>query len=185
VIAYNPIGKESSVAVPTRFGANVALVSLNDARFSGIESVTHGETTPFVVSGAGEYEVRGVDIVGVSSETTLLGEKKINTAYLLTIDDVTLCLLGGMASEKNIADIKSKAGNIDVLFVPVGEFLTPSDAQKVSVLLEPSIVIPMSYNKDTLARFLKESESHEKVEKLTIRKKDLAGREGDVIVLEY
>ena len=126
VVAYNPIGKDASVPVPTRFGANVALVSLNDPRFSGIESVTHGETVPFVINGAGEYEVRGVDIVGVSSETTLGKEEKINTSYLVTIDDMKLCLLGGLSNEKNVTDIKAKAGDIDILFLPVGAGYTPS-----------------------------------------------------------
>lgn len=185
VVAYNPIGKEAKVPVPTRFGANVALISLNDPRFSGIESVTHGDTVPFVINGAGEYEVKGVDIVGVSSETVVGKDEKINTSYIVTIDDMKLCLLGGLSNDKVVTDIKAKVGDIDVLFVPIGEFMTPSDAQKISVLLEPSIIIPMSYDKDSLSKFLKENESHEKVDKLTIRKKDLAGREGDVVVLEY
>ena len=147
--------------------------------------VTHGDTVPFVINGAGEYEVKGIDIVGVSSETLLGKEEKINTSYIVTIDDMKLCLLGGLSDEKSVTDIKAKAGDIDILFLPVGEFMNPSDAQKVAVLLEPSIVLPMSYDKDSLAKFLKENESHEKLDKLTIRKKDLAGREGDVVVLEY
>lgn len=185
VVAYNPIGKEAKVPVPTRFGANVALISLNDPRFSGVESVTHGDTVPFVINGAGEYEVKGIDIVGVSSVTMLGKEEKINTSYIITIDDMKLCLLGGLSNEKSVTDIKAKAGDIDILFLPVGEFMNPSDAQKVAVLLEPSIVLPMSYDKDSLAKFLKENESYEKVDKLTIRKKDLAGKEGEVVVLEY
>jgi len=64
--------------------------------------------------------------------------------------------------------------------------LSPADANKLAVNLEPKIIIPTHYDAATLKTFLKEagSESVAPLEKLTIKKKDLEGKEGDIVVLE-
>ena len=82
-------------------------------------------------------------------------------------------------------------GAVDILFTPIagGDLLSPSDAEKVAVLLGAKIVIPLLYDGaggNQLSTFLKESgaEGVTAIEKLTIKKKDLEGKEGDVVVLE-
>jgi L-ascorbate metabolism protein UlaG (beta-lactamase superfamily) len=66
--------------------------------------------------------------------------------------------------------------------------LAPSAAYKLAVSLEPKIIIPTHYGdvgaKDALKVFLKEAgESPKAEEKLTLKKKDLEGKEADIIVL--
>ena len=67
--------------------------------------------------------------------------------------------------------------------------LTPAEANKVANAIEPKIIIPMDYSKgrmkDALKMFLKESSEGnvEPIEKLTIRRKEIESKEGDVIVL--
>jgi hypothetical protein len=87
---------------------------------------------------------------------------------------------------------KEALPDVDVLFVPIGgdEVLTGAEAEKLSVALEAKIVIPMHYGDDKagqalLTDFLKEggNEKAERVDKLTLKKKDLEGKEGDVIVI--
>ena len=53
-------------------------------------------------------------------------------------------------------------------------------------MLEPKLVIPMDYDSASLKSFLKElgEEKAEVVEKLTLKRKDLDGKEGEVIVLK-
>ena len=79
-------------------------------------------------------------------------------------------------------------GDIDILFIPVGEdaVLTPAQASKMCVSLEPHLVIPMHYTKDSLKAFLKEEGETNvvPVDKLTIKKKDVLEKEGDIVVLE-
>jgi L-ascorbate metabolism protein UlaG (beta-lactamase superfamily) len=75
----------------------------------------------------------------------------------------------------------------DVLFVPVGEdgfLLNPYDAHKLAVSLEPKLIIPMDYDEKSLPIFLKEAgaEKVEPVEKLTIKKKDIEGKQGEVVL---
>jgi L-ascorbate metabolism protein UlaG (beta-lactamase superfamily) len=76
----------------------------------------------------------------------------------------------------------------DVLIVPVGDegALTPAEAQKMAVNLEAKIVIPVGYDDKSLKQFLKEAgaDSVKSEEKLTIKKKDVAGKENEVVVLK-
>jgi L-ascorbate metabolism protein UlaG (beta-lactamase superfamily) len=81
----------------------------------------------------------------------------------------------------------------DILFIPVGDkgsknegILDVKDSAKLASSLEPGIVIPMDYDETTLKAFLKEmgEEKAEVVEKLTLKKKDLEGKESEVVVLK-
>jgi hypothetical protein len=53
-------------------------------------------------------------------------------------------------------------------------------------MLEPKLIIPMEYDKDTLKAFLKEmgDEKVEEIDKLTLKRKDLEGKEGEIVVLK-
>ena len=80
---------------------------------------------------------------------------------------------------------------IDILFVPVGGdgVLTPAQAYKIAVSIGPKIIIPVHYgdigSTDALKAFLKEAGENPKPEaKLTLKKKDLEGKDADVVVLE-
>ena len=87
---------------------------------------------------------------------------------------------------------------IDILFVPIGGegVLSASEAHEVAVSLEPRLIIPTHYpstssgqvgigEKDALKTFLKEggAEGEKAQEKLTIKKKDLEGKAGEIVVL--
>jgi L-ascorbate metabolism protein UlaG (beta-lactamase superfamily) len=77
---------------------------------------------------------------------------------------------------------------IDLLFVPIAGdgVLSPADAYKLAVQFEPKLIIPIGHDtsKDALKMFLKEAgEDTKPVEKLTIKKKDIEGKEGEVVVL--
>ena len=116
-IAVNPIAKSSSLKT-TRFGADIALISLNNKDFNGVEQVTHGEREPFVVSGPGEYEIRRVFIKGFPSVSKYGEEENINTIYTVSLERMHLCFLGALSSRKLNAEIKGAMNSIDVLFVP-------------------------------------------------------------------
>jgi len=192
-IAVNPISKESKLA-QARFGADIALVSANHPDLDGVDLVSHGDKKPFVISGPGEYEIQGVFIKGLPSTTTY-GQSKgiaqlINSIYTVSLENMNLCFLGVLDSEKLPAETVEELDEIDVLFVPIGGdgVLAPAAAYKLAVSLEPKIIIPTHYGdvgaKDALKAFLKEAgESPKAEEKLTLKKKDLEGKEADIIVL--
>lgn len=191
IIAFNPPSKDSKLKT-SRFGADVALVSLNDKDFNGVENLSYGDKKPLVISGPGEYEAKEIFIKGFLTETTYGKEKKINTIYSVLFDGIKLCFLGPIGSSDAItSDTMGEIMNSDILFVPIGsgEVLSPALAVKLAVSLNPKVIIPMHYEglgeKDMLDIFLKE-EGGEKVapiEKLTIKKKDIEEKEGEVMVL--
>ncbi len=189
VIAINPISKQSKLPT-SRFGADIALISLNHPDLNGVEQVSFGDKKPFLIEGPGEYEVKDVFIKGFASGKNMDG--MVNTIYKITLEGMNICTLGALPSVAIDASTKSSLGDIDVLFVPIGgeSVITGSEAEKLAVALEPKIIIPMHYREDSvgaaaLKAFLKESgaEKTEPVEKLTLKKKDLDGKEGDVVVL--
>jgi len=190
ILAFNPISKESKFK-NTRFFADVALVSANHADFNGVENLSYNGKDPLVISGPGEYETRGVFIKGFQSKTNYGGKEKINTVYTVVLEGMTLCFLGALSDEKLSPEFMEAIEDIDILFLPVGSdgVLDAAKANKIAVSLEPKLIIPMHYGDvgvdGALKKFLKEAgeEGVKPVDKLTIKKKDLEGKEGEVMVL--
>lgn len=184
VVALNPIGK-SSKAQTSRFGADVALVTANHPDYNGAEEVKFGDREPFVISGPGEYEVKGVSVKGYPSEASLDGKKLLNTVYVISLEKMNLCFLGSVSTKTLAPETREGIDDVDILFVPLST-LAPADAYALSNALEPKLIIPMDYEEEALKKFLKEggSEKAERLDKLTVKPKDLEGKEGEIVVLE-
>lgn len=185
VVAINP--PESGVS---KFGSQLALSTTNHPDYNGFDMVTFGANVPFMISGPGEYEHSDISVRGAGTTTTIGGKTYNTTVYALTIEDTTLGFLGPIEKPLTGKELEVLS-NVDILFVPIGGegVLTPAEAYKVSVAVEPKIIIPMDYGKgrlkDALQKFLKEAgaEKTEALDKLTIRRKEIEAKEGDVIVL--
>ncbi len=194
-IAVNPISKDSKIKGKS-FGSDITLISLNSPEHNGSDSTSRGEKESFIINGPGEYEVGGVFIKGFLSKSKYGGEERINTIYNVTLENMTLCFLGALSEKDLPSETKEAIDGVDILFVPVGgssaggEVLDPASAHKLAVQFEPKIIIPSHFEevgeKDSLKKFLKESseEGVKPVDKLTVKRKDLEGKEGDVVVLE-
>ncbi|MDO8482463.1 MAG: MBL fold metallo-hydrolase [bacterium] len=194
VLAVNPVSKESKHKA-SRFGADIALISLNDKDMNGVDTVTHGDHKPFAVSGPGEYEIKGIFIKGFKSDSRYglpagSKEARINTIYSISLEGMNLCFLGALDSKDLSVETKEALDDIDVLFVPIGGegTLSAAAAYELAVKLEPRLIIPMHYDDagdKNLKTFLKEAgeEGVKAEDKLTLKKKDLEGKEGDVAVL--
>lgn len=151
---------------------------------------------PFVISGPGEYERLGVNIVGVQSfhddkEGTERGK---NTIYMVTIDEVNIVHLGDLGQKKLTQEQVEELSMCDVLFIPTGGVYTieAKDAPDIISQLEPKIIVPMHYKLEglkfelaPLSAFLSTmgKESMEKLSKLSISK-DKLPEEPEVVVLE-
>lgn len=191
VIAYNPISKESKLKSAVSFRSDIVLTSINHPDMNGVETASRGDTPPFVIAGPGEYEVKGVVIKGYPSESNYGGQKRTNTIYMMTLEGMNVCFLGALGSGKLPSATLEALEGVDVLVTPIGGdgVLDPAEANKLAVQLEPYLVIPIHYGdlgKDgALKTFLKESgeEKPETLDKLTFKRKDLEGKEGDIIVL--
>ncbi len=189
VVAVNPVSKDGSGKV-AKYGADITLITTNHPDYNGAEQTEHGEKKPFVVHGPGEYEVKDIFIKGFGTVTKLLDGKKQkeyqNTSYVLTLDGIRVTFLGAL-STMLAPEHKEIIDETDVLFIPVGSdthLLNPYDAQKLAVSLEPKLIIPMDYDEKSLPIFLKEAggDKVEPVEKLTIKKKDIESKLGEIVL---
>jgi len=193
-LAFNPISKDSKLK-GSRFGADIALISLNHPDMNGIGQAGHGEKEPFVISGPGEYEIRGIAIHGFPATSTYGGAERTNTIYYVTLEGMHLLFLGALSEAKLPQEVIKAVDEVDILFVPIGGdgVLLPASAHELSVKLEAKMIIPMHFetsagavgSKDALKTFLKEAgvESAQPLEKLTIKQRDLTGLSGSVTVL--
>lgn len=190
-MVFDPISKGSALS-SVRFGADIALVSRNHADMNGIDEVTYGGKEPFPITGPGEYEHSGIVIQGFLSESKYGlakgQEEAVNTIYSVDLEDMMMVHLGALSDEDLPKDARESIDDIDVLFVPIGGngTLAADKAYELAVSLEPKIIIPMGWTQDkkALETFLKESGgAGETVDKLTLKKKDLVGRDGSIVVI--
>ena len=111
---------------------------------------------------------------------------------MVTLESIKICFLGALNTTNLPTAVQEVAEEVDILFVPIGGngVLNPTDAYKVAVSLEPKIIIPIHFgeigDKNALKIFLKEggAENEKAEEKLTLKRKDLEGKEGDIVVLK-
>lgn len=187
-IAFNPISKQSKNFSPVKFGADVAFVSMKHPDFNGVEQVTNNNKNTFVVDGPGEYEIGEVKARGFGLETTYDKVKRFNTIYQVHFDGMNMVFLGALSDSEIDPKILGEFGDIDILFTPIGgiDVMEVPQASKLAVKLEARIIIPMHYDDKSLGAFLKEEgvKNGKPQDKLTIKKKDLIGKEGEIVVLK-
>ena len=193
-LVFDPIAKGASLPA-VRFGADIALVTRNHADMNGTDEVSFGGKEPFIIRGPGEYEHSGVTVQGFLTKSQYAVAKgtldAVNTVYAVTLEGMTLVHLGALSDAMLAPEAREAIDEIDVLFLPVGGdgVLSAAEASRLAVTLAPKIIIPMHWSgmgeKGALDTFLKEegSKDAEKVDKLTLKKKDVAERDGAIIVL--
>lgn len=182
VLAINPASKSSKKS--SSFGADIVLSSANLEDMNGFETVTRGDKDPFKISGPGEYEVSGIFINGVGVKSEKDGKDFINTMYSFSLDNIS-CLVLGAINSIIPTEKRENLGNPDIVFISLSN-MKVSDAYKLAVSFDPSVIIPIDYDfdKNLLNQFIKESGANPKPEeKLVYKKKDLVGKEAEVAVL--
>jgi L-ascorbate metabolism protein UlaG (beta-lactamase superfamily) len=188
-VALNPPSSRSKHKV-SKFGSDIVLISIPDTDWNGAETATHGGKEPFVISGPGAYEVGEVRISGFSSPAEygdVISEVG-NTIYIVEMDGIRVLALGALSSSKLPTEVRSELDDIGIVLVPVGGgALSPKDAHELVTTIEPKAVIPYALGKDEdIKAFLKaEGETGAKpADKFTVRAKELAAMDGEVVLLE-
>lgn len=149
-----------------------------------------------VITGPGEFEIGGVFITGVQTNSRSKSSSKElrNTLYVFDYDGITVAHLGDIKKVPNQTEVES-LGGVNVALVPVGGggSLNAAKAAEIVSLLEPGIVIPMHYQLpesklklSPLSRFLKEMGvgKIEPVPSLKITRTSVPA-ESRVVVLEH
>lgn len=185
-LVFGPVSKSSKKFKPANFGADVAFIPLNHPDMNGSAEAGRGEKQPFVISSPGEYEVSDIAVAGFGAGSMYDGAGRINTIYSVSFDGMSILYLGALGDLDVPGDVL-EMDSPDVLIVPIGGsgVLNAAEAQKLAVKLEAKIVIPVLYDEKSLKQFLKEAgaEDVKPIDKLTVKPRDIAGKESDVVVL--
>ena len=194
-VVTDPFDNKSIGYDALKLKADIVTVSHNAPGHNFTDSV---KGTSHVIDGAGEFEIGGVFITGVSTDGAG-GKKKgkdsiRNTIYVFDYDGITVAHLGDLQQVPTQSEIES-LGTINVALVPVGGGggLNAAKAAEVISLIEPNIVIPMHYattavkvSLDSLNKFVKEMglSKPETQPSLKVTRSGLPD-ETRVVVLEY
>lgn len=162
-------------------------------------NVSNVDGTPMVFDWPGEFEVKGVSLLGVPSFHD--GEKGAkrgpNVMYKLTVEGLNILHcgdIGHLLDEKTLEDI----GPVDILLIPTGGTYTidPTQAASIARRIDPYIIIPMHYANAKLdTKTFGELEpvesfvqscggmTHEKLPKLTVKREDVVNETATKIVI--
>lgn len=126
--------------------ADIVTVSHEHADHNYLEGIM--TTDPLIIQGPGEYESKGVNIIGVSSfhDDKNGAERGVNTIYRYEIDGISLVHLGDLGHKLSDSQLELLDG-VDILMIPVGGFYTMPSSTAVEVVnqIEPLVIIPMHY----------------------------------------
>jgi len=173
---------------PKHIAADIVTVSHEHKDHNAVSQI---EGNPYVVSGPGEYEIKGVGIVGILSHHDA-ENKELNTIYRIEMEDLSIVHLGDLGRMLTTDEVDALDG-VDILMIPVGGTYTidATQAAKLVSEIDPIIIIPMHYQKPGLkfdlapvSAFLKETgqETVTAQSKLTISKGKLPEQK-QIIVL--
>ena len=193
-IVIDPFDEKTGLKLPN-FSADIVLSTHAHHDHNNIKAV---KGDPFVISGPGEYDVKGVFVQGIPPwhDDKEGKERGSNTIYVIEAEDIKFCHLGDLGQKQLTDEQLEKIDTIDVLMIPVGGKYTidSQEAQKIISQIEPKIVIPMHYalpkqsdDLDGVDKFLKVMGKNAiaPIDKLTVKDSTLP-KEGatEIVILE-
>ena len=184
--------KKSVGLTPPRGKADILI--LNDSSLSK-DDVSQIEAG-FTVAGAGEYEMGGTYVNGMS----VVSGGRVSTMYIISIEDMRICHLSNMDEEHTLR-LLDKIGQIDLLMISIGGqpktgkdiYLNDEEAMKIIREIDPRVIIPMNFKVPKLnidlagpEKFLKAvgAQGVGALDKYTIKKRDLPLEGREVILLK-
>lgn len=196
-VVIDPYNAEFTGLKPLKIEGNIVCIT-HDHQDHSEAAIVKGvdDGRPFVINGPGEYEISGVNIVGIGSfhDDKQGAERGKNTIYLVNIDEVNIVHLGDLGQKKLTQEQIESLSICDVLMIPVGGVYTieAKDAPDIIAQIEPKIIIPMHYKTANLKfnlapvdDFLRVmgKEKVDVLQKLSISRERLP-EEPEVVVLE-
>ena len=161
-------GKKESILVDpgesffenSKFAARAVLYTSEDERSADLVG------DRILMNGAGEYEIGGLEIIGVNGEDG-------NTLYKMVIDDFKVVVIGKL--EQELSDKKiERVDEADILIVSLSENMDYKMFKDLAKKWGVNYLIPISENKEVLNKFLDDADTEglEAVESLKLEKLD-------------
>ncbi len=196
-VVFDPYNPDFTGLPKLKLNADIVCVTHEHGDHNNVEAVSSDKegAKPFVISGPGEYEISGVNIVGIPSfhDDKEGAERGKNTIYHALIDDVNFVHLGDLGQKKLTQEQVETLSTCDVLFIPVGSVYTINGKEAPDIIsqIEPKIIVPIHYKIEGLKFGLDEvnvfltamgKENLQPVPKLSISR-DRLPEEPEVVVL--
>jgi len=110
----------------------------------GHDHISAVKGNPFLIDGAGEYEVGNVFITGVQTNRKKADQR--NTLFVYQFNDLSIAHMGGIQSLPDQKQIE-QLGNINIALIPIGgrNGWNANKASELVSMLEPDYLIPMHY----------------------------------------
>lgn len=196
-IVTDPFAAEIGIKFP-KIEADIVTIS-HDHSDHNQSSLVDGN--PKVFSWPGEFEVKGVSIIGISSfhDDEKGAKRGPNNMYKFSVEGMNLFHCGDLGHPLDDKSLEA-IGAVDILFIPVGGTYTidSTKASQIAKRIDPSIIIPMHFANPKLNRKsfseLESADSFakifggsnvEKLPKLVIKREDvIAETATKVVILE-
>lgn len=149
-LVTDPYNSESVGLIYPKTEADIVTISHEHKDHNDISKI---DKAPFIINGAGEYEIKDVLIYGIPAyhDSQEGKERGKITVYTIEAEGLRLCHLGDLGHKLTPKQLEQVNG-VDVLFIPVGGVYTidAKGALEVVSQIEPKIVIPMHYQEKGL-----------------------------------
>jgi hypothetical protein len=136
-----------------QIGGKSVLTKSDVALFTNRVNSSFSDNAKLAFSTPGEYEVGDISILGIQAQPFMNDDSGVRSVmYKLSTSDLSILITGHILGDLT-DDQKELIGNIDVMFVPVGNngyTIDPQGALKLIKDIEPNIIIPTHYASNKL-----------------------------------
>jgi len=195
-ILIDPYGPASGLKFPKTAADIVIIADQNLKDNAELVKGTQADQLPFVIAGAGEFEVKDALMFGIRCQNGKTENQPADPKFIyqINIDEITIVHLGVLNHDITEEQFKYLE-DVDVLLVPVGggNALNAKQAMELINKIEPRMVIPMNYKipglkekLEPLDKFCKEIGicPTEHLPKIKVTAKDMPSEEMKVVVLK-
>ncbi|MBI5963178.1 MAG: MBL fold metallo-hydrolase [Chloroflexi bacterium] len=192
-VVTDPFDSKTVGYDPLKLKAEIVTISHDAPGHNNSDAV---KGTTHVLTGPGEFEIGGVFITAVQTDSAGRKAKDNvrNTIYVFDYDGITVAHLGDLQKIPTQSEIEL-LGTVNVALVPVGGggSLNAAKAAEVVSMLEPNLVVPMHYHTpdskiklEEINKFIKEMglSKQEAQPSLKVSRSGLPD-ETHVVVLDY
>ena len=145
-VVVDPHDGRSIGIKPPSVSADIVLITHNHYDHNAVRAVRGNHTD--ILAQNGLFDVKGLTVEGLQTCHDYSGgtELGMNTMYLFEMDGMTVCHCGDLGCIPD-DDVISRIKGVDFLLVPTGEVCTMcmDDVRRFIELVNPNIIIPMSY----------------------------------------
>lgn len=152
--------------------------------------------SPVVLDAPGEYAVKGISALGFPAfrDEKDGAERGQNAVFIFESEDIHIAFLGALGHDLS-PELLDKLNGVDILFIPVGgsDTLAPKVAAELVRKIEPNVIVPMHYKIPGLTLPLETEKAFcdaigscpsGTLPKLNIKKKDMEGKQLEIVLLE-